>query len=137
MTQSLARPPPSHLGCVQRPFARNAFQRSSSSGVEAESGARDEVLDDAGNEHLAGLGLGGYAGPDVDGDAAQIVARALALARVYPGAHLQPERPNGVLHSVRTPDRACRAVKRGEKAVTGRVDLLAAPARESPRRTSA
>ena len=55
---------------------------------ELDSRAGDQVLDGARNEHLARLGEGGDARPDVNGDAARFAVNELALAAVQPSAYV-------------------------------------------------
>ena len=53
--------------------------------VERESGARDEIANDARDHHLPRACRGGDASADVDGDSRQLVLVALAFADVKPG----------------------------------------------------
>src|SRR2546428_4139274 len=78
--------------CEKAPRAGNAFQLVLAALVELEPRARDEVLDRAGDEHLARARRGRYARADVDGDAADLAGGDLAFARVQAGANLEPER---------------------------------------------
>src|SRR4051812_42048749 len=55
--------------CVDRPGTRHAFQLALAAGLEDEARARDQILDRAGDENLARLRSGRYAGPDRDRDA--------------------------------------------------------------------
>ena len=50
-----------------------------------------QLLDRARDQHLAGASEGGDSRSDVNGDATQVVAHKLALARVYARAKLNPQ----------------------------------------------
>ena len=65
-------------------------------------------------------------GAEVDGEALDARVGELDLARVEPGADLEAEPANRVADRAGAPDRARRAVERGQEAVAGDPDLLAA-----------
>jgi hypothetical protein len=69
------------------------------------------------HEHLAGFGLGGDAGRDVDRDAANAIPVHFHLSRVHPGPDAETERPQRAEDRRRAADRARRAVEGGECAV--------------------
>ena len=73
---------------------------------------------------------------DVDGDAADVVAHHLALARVDARADADALLLGGVEDRARAADRARRAVEGGEEAVAGRLHLAAAEALERARARS-
>ena len=78
-----------------------------------------------------------HAGADVDGDAADVVADQLALARVEAGADLEPERADGVADRAGAADRAGRPVEGREEAVARGLRLSRPLNRASSRRTTA
>ena len=84
------------------------------------------------DEHLAGAGVGRDAGADIDGEPGDLALVELALADVDPDPRLQAERSDTVNDRLRRPDRACRAVERGEKPVARRVMLVPAEPGELP-----
>src|SRR5438034_1672051 len=57
------------LYCVQAPLAGDALELVLAAVFEGQSGAGDQILDRARDEHLAGLGIGSDPGPGVHGDA--------------------------------------------------------------------
>src|SRR5439155_14615863 len=96
--------------------------------LELDTRAGNQVLDGARNEHLARLGEGGDARPDVNGDAARFAVNELALAAVQPSAYVQVEGADGLLDREGAVDSPCRAVEGGEEAVADGVHFLAAVA---------
>src|SRR5712691_2417843 len=114
------------------PLARNALQRVGAPVLEADSGACHEILDRIGDQDLTRPGLARDASADVDGDAAHFLAHHLALARVQTGPHLDSQLPDSARDGACAPNRAGGAVESGEHAVTGRVDLPSAEARQLP-----
>src|ERR1700674_5322843 len=79
----------------QAPFARHALERMHSAFHEADAGTGDEVLDRAGNENLARLRVCRDACPDIDRDAADVVAE-LDLSGVQAGTDLDAELAHAV-----------------------------------------
>ena len=63
--------------------------------------------------------------PDVNGDTVHLAVDELALTGVQAGPNVDAEFPNGFGDCRGAADRACRAVERGEEAVSGGVELLA------------
>src|SRR6266545_7499610 len=110
----------------QAPFARHAFERVQTAIGKGYSGARYEVLDRTGHEHLARLRVGGNACPDVDGDAADVVVAELDLSGVQAGADLDAESTHIVADAGSATNGACGAIERRKKSVTRRLLLTAA-----------
>ena len=77
----------------------------------------------AGDQDLAGSGEGADSRRDVDGQAGEIIAADLALARVQTCSHFDPERPDGSRDCLGAADRARGTIEAGHEAVAGRVDL--------------
>ena len=84
--------------------------------LERDSRASDEVAHRARHEDFAAGGLVGHAGTDVHGDAAEVVATHLALARVQPGANVEAERPAGLADGVGAADGTRRTVDQEQSA---------------------
>ena len=61
---------------------------------------------------------------DVDRDPLRIAARQLYLTCVQSGSHFETERAHCIHDSARTPNRACRPVKRRHKPITERLEFL-------------
>src|SRR2546423_14547095 len=123
------------IGCtsasrIEPPRPGNALQLVLAALLEGDPGAGDEVAHRARDEHLARPGERRDARAGVDGDSAHLPVRELALARVQPGAELEPEAAHAVADRPRGADRARRPVEGGEEAVAGGVDLAAAEAHE-------
>ena len=79
------------FGAEDTPLTRHAAQLARAMCVEAQPGTSHQVLHCAGDQDLAGLGQGGHARPNVDGDAADIVANRLALAAMQTTTYFQSE----------------------------------------------
>src|SRR2546425_1640280 len=79
----------SHPSGEQPPLTWHALQRGGAPGLERDSRARDEVAHRARHEDLAAGGLVSHTSADVYGEAADVVATHLTLARVQPGAHVE------------------------------------------------
>src|SRR4051812_29625895 len=122
-------PSPRHDG-KDLHLAGKPLQLVHSTVFELDARAGDEILDGAGDEHLARPGERGHACTRVDGNAGDVAVVELALAGVEPGTNREPERHHAVADGGRAPDRASRAVEGREEAVAGRVDLVAAEALE-------
>jgi hypothetical protein len=58
---------------------------------EAQLGARDEVMDGAGDEYLVRRRQRGDARPGMHSDPANVACRQFALARVHPRSDLEPQ----------------------------------------------
>src|SRR6266542_3488648 len=112
------------------PRLRNPLQLVSAAVFERDSGTGDEILDGAGDEHLAGPGERCDTRADVDGDAADLLVDKLALAGVQPGAHVEVEVPDPVAHCTGTANGARRPVEARKEPVAGRIDLPPAKASE-------
>src|SRR5918996_1972839 len=96
---------------IDRPGARNALQLVLSAGLEGDPRARDEILDGAGDQHLAWLGAGRDPRADVHRKSRGLALDELALARMDAGPHVEPERPRAPDELQRTRDRAGRPVE--------------------------
>src|SRR5215204_4266046 len=116
----------------ETPVARHPAQLVRAPVLEVDSRADHEVLDRARDEHLAGLGTRHHPGGYVHGEAAQVVAHHLELARVEARAQLEPQLPHGLRDRCRAADRPGGAVEGGEEAVAGALDLAAAVELERP-----
>src|SRR2546427_6541160 len=97
-------------------------------GLERDSRARDEVAHRARHEDLAAGGVVSHTSADVYGEAADVVATHLTLARVQPGAHIEAERPAGLTDGVGAADGARGTVEGRQQAVAGGLGLAAAEA---------
>src|SRR4051812_42552975 len=106
----------------QAPGAPNALQLVLAPGVEADPRADDQVLDGARDEHLARPGGAHHARADVHGEAADVVADHLALARMEPGPDLDAELAHRLLDRRGGADRAGGTIEGGEHAVACRLD---------------
>lgn len=107
----------------QAPSLRNALERDAAAVFKGEAGPRHEVPHRPRDEHLAGGGLGGHPGADVDGDARHLPVQQLDLAGMQAGTDLEAQRAQGVHDRPRASNRSRRTVKSGKEAVAGRVDL--------------
>jgi len=76
---------------VQPPLLGDAFERNVATILELDAGTCHEILDRARHEHFARLSLQRDARADVDGDAANLLLRQLALAGMQTGANLETE----------------------------------------------
>src|SRR5438876_66557 len=119
---------PTLLRGVQRPFSLHPLEAMDAALHEAQARSRDQILQSAGDQHLARVRRGGHAGADVHGDTAHVVAPQLALAGVQAGADLEAEWAHRLADGQRTAYRACGTVEGREEAVARRVNLPAAEA---------
>jgi glycerol uptake facilitator-like aquaporin len=117
---------------VEVPLTRDAAELVGSAVPEVDARPHDEVLDGAGDQHLARRGLVEHAGADVDGEPADVVADHLALARVESGADLDAELTHGPLDRLGRAYRPGRPVERRQDA--GARAATATPSRPSRRR---
>jgi IS30 family transposase len=115
---------------VEAPRAGDAPELVLAPIVEDQTGSHDEVGHRARRPDRARLREGGNPRRDVDGDAADIVAAELDLARVHAAAHIDSELPRGVADCACAFDRPGGTVEGGEEAVAGGFDLAAAETRE-------
>src|SRR5215211_1063005 len=106
-------------GRVEPPLARDALQFVHSTLLELDSRARDQVLDGAGHENLAGAGGSGYARSDVDRNPRYLSVLQLALACVNAGADREIELAECVDDRASACDRTRRAVEDRKEAVSG------------------
>ena len=83
---------------------------------------RHEILNRAGNEHLAGEGRRRDARPDVHGDPGHLLADDLALARMNAGSDLDAEAPHAVADRAGATDSLRRPLERRKEAIAGRVE---------------
>ncbi len=114
------------LGRKEPPFPRNALQSVNAPISESDPRAHNQILDRARHEHLAGVGLAQNPGPDVDGNAADLVADPLALSSVDRRSDPHAQRTDGVPNRQRAANGPGRAIKCRKKSVTGGVDLASA-----------
>src|SRR5438105_3634686 len=115
-------------GAVRPPLTGDALQGAGTGVLEREPRTAREIADGARYEDFAGRRFACEAGTEVHRHADELVSADLALAGVDTGAHLEAQRTRGLADGARAADRARGAVERGEEAVTGVVDLLAAEA---------
>src|SRR5574342_733614 len=109
----------------EAPFAGDALECLNSPLFETDAGARDEVLDGAGDEDFACSGERGDPGADVDGDASDLVADDLALPRVKPRASLDAERQNASADRFGAANGPRGTIEGGEETVAGGVHFAA------------
>src|SRR5262245_43083866 len=124
-------PPRSGLSDVRRkqaPAVRNALELVLAALVEPDAGARDEILDRAGDQDFVGTRQGTDASGDVDGETGEIVGADFALSRVQARSHIDPEGLGGFVDGLGAMNGARRAVEAGQKTIPGRLDLLTAEA---------
>ena len=112
------------------PLAGYSFEDVLAAVGELDARTGDQVFDGARDQYFATSCHCGDACADMHGYSRDIVSDDLALARVEPCAHLDPERQDGALNRTCAANRAGRAVERGEEAIACRVDLPSAEARE-------
>ena len=117
---------------IEPPFAGDALQLGRTALAKLEARSRNQILDRARDEHLAGLRRLRHTGTDVDGDSAYLAVHQLALAGVEARAYLQAELCYRLRDGAGAADRPSRAVEAGEEAVTGGVKLLTVVADELP-----
>ncbi len=107
------------------PVARHSLQWLHTAIIERESGAGDEILDRARNQHLARVSPSRHAGADVHGDAAVFVSHHFALARMKSGAHVDAELVHCLRDGARTANPACRTIEGGEEPIARGINLAA------------
>src|SRR5690349_20246017 len=98
--------------------------------LEAQVGARDEILHGARDENLSRLGERRDAGADGYRDAGDFPVGDFALAGVQAGPDLELQRLERLANGRRSKHRPRRAVEDGEETVAGRVELAALELRE-------
>src|SRR5471030_2856068 len=108
------------------PFTRNTLEWPNAAVGETQPGAGHEILYCARDQNLASTGKRRDARTDMDGDAANIVAHHFALAGMEPGANVDAERSDFLGNSTGATNATRRPIEGGEKAVTGRLHLMAA-----------
>src|SRR5262245_65919000 len=94
--------------------------------LESNAGPRNEIFDSARDEHFAGRGVRRHARPDVNSDAADLLADDLAFSRVETAPDFETERANRVANAARAANRALRTVERGKETVARGTDFPAA-----------
>src|SRR5215467_4112522 len=112
----------------EAPRVRNALEFVLAALAERDAGARDEILDRAGDQDFVGTRQGTDASGDVDGETGEIVAADFALSRVQARSHIDPEGLGGFGDGLGAMNGARRAVEAGQKTIPGRLDLLTAEA---------
>src|SRR5215510_9652689 len=89
----------------EAPRVRNALEFVLAALAERDAGARDEILDRAGDQDFVGTRQGTDASGDVNGETGEIVAADFALSRVQARSHIDPEGlggfGDGARHSLR------------------------------------
>ena len=108
---------------MEAPASRNALQLVLAAPLELDARAGDEVFDGARDEHLARACLRRHARPSVDGDAGDLVADELALARVHADPDLKAQRCHRLDDRLGAACRERRPVERCEEPVAGCIDL--------------
>src|SRR5262249_50564810 len=81
----------SDLRGKEAPRVRNALEFVLAALTERDAGARDEILDRAGDQDFVGTRQGTDASGDVDGETGEIGAADFALSRVQARSHIDPE----------------------------------------------
>src|SRR6185369_384701 len=114
------------------PFAGHALQRAHATFLEADAGARNEILDHRRDQHFSCAGLSGHACSNMHGDAPDVVACQLDLTGVQTGADLEPEAADRTSDCTCTADRARGSVERRQQAVADELDLAPAESLEMP-----
>src|ERR1043165_5870630 len=127
-----SRPPRSRAAREgkQPPLLRDALQLGGAPFAEAETRARDEVFDRAGDEHLPRLRLLRDTSSDVYCDPANLAVHQLALTGMQACANLQAELAHALADRAGAANRARRPVEPREEAVAGDVELGAAKTEE-------
>src|SRR6266545_3117782 len=115
---------------IEPPLAGDAFQLVDPALLELDPGARHEILDRRGDEHLARRGCRSETRPDRDGDPGDLSVVELAFPGVHAGTNLEAELAHAADDRLRRPDRARGTVERGEEPVARGVPLLAPEARK-------
>src|SRR3954469_23103014 len=114
----------------QLPFFRDSLQRAPATVLEGDPRPGDQVLHRARHENLPWLRCVSDPSCDVDCDAPNLPGDPLALSRMDSGSDRDPQRLQLFGDRSGCADRPSRPLKRGEKSVSGGVDLLAAERRE-------
>src|SRR5262245_31351377 len=112
----------------QRPLSWHALELVDSAVFKPQAGADNQILDRPRYEDLPGRGIGYNTGTDVEGNAAKLLARALALARMNACGYADADAFYRLRYGLCTSHGARRAVKRRQKPVPGGVDLTASEA---------
>ena len=115
-------------GREQAPRPGHALEVGFAAILETNARARDEVLDGARHEHVAGRRGGGDSSADVDGDAADLALDRLHLADVEPRAHGEAQGSRTVTDGERAADGVDRNFEYGKEAVAGGIDFAPAEA---------
>jgi hypothetical protein len=105
------------------PRPADALELVATAVLERQPGAVDEVASRARGEDVGGSGEGEKAGGPMHGDAPDVVADDLDLARVDGGPDLEVESRSVVPDGPGTGDRPSRGIEPGKEAVIGRLDL--------------
>src|SRR5262245_7729455 len=112
----------------EAPRVRNALEFVLAALAERDAGARDEILDRAGDQDFVGTRQRTDASGDVNRETGEIVAADLALSRVQARSHIDPEGLGGFGDGLGAMNGARRAVEAGQKTIPGRLDLPTAEA---------
>src|SRR5215218_3613679 len=115
-------PPGSSARGEQLPGVAQALEGVGAAVLQGDAGAGDQVPDGPRDQHLAGAGGGHDAGPDVDGDAADVVAAQVELADVDPGPDVQPDLAQLPAEGQGAADGPAGPVEDGQDAVAGALD---------------
>src|SRR5436190_10247426 len=105
------------------PLPGHTLQRVRPAILELDAGAGHQILHGPRYQDLVRVGQGGYACPDVDRDAPDLVSHELDLPRVDPCPNLQPDRVDRVDDRPGATDRTGRAVEGRQEPVARGVDL--------------
>src|SRR3984893_6218050 len=115
----------SDIGDSIDPALPHAFERLKAAVLELDPGASDEVPDGRGDEHLPRSGERRDPRAGVHRDPRDLLTEQLAFAGVQARAELQAEVARRLANSHGAADRTGRAVKGGEEAVAGSIDIVA------------
>src|SRR5207244_6376186 len=102
---------------VELPWVGDPFECVFAEIAEGYARASGEILDGARDDDLVGGRQSANARRHVHGDAGDVVASLLDLPGVETGAALETDLAGGVADRTRRPNRARRAVERGEHAI--------------------
>jgi len=102
---------------------------------ERDAGSGDQVLQSAGDQHLARRREGSDTSGDVDGEPGEVAASDFALTAVQPGAYFSADGSSRLGDRLRAADCPGRSIEGRAETVAGCVDLASVERRSSARTT--